>query len=141
MIELKEECFRIIDSFKFDYPELAERAEYCYPSGLSEITFIMDNKDRIAYDAILRKVHSVYIADVYDDCYGESEEECKRAFSEKLKRRMMLSGFNNSALADRVWMSPVIISQYVNGKTMPSIYTIRKLAWGLGCSISELMDF
>lgn len=141
MIKLKEECFNMIDEFEREYPRLADEVEYCYPSGLNEITFILYNGDKIAYDALMQKTRSVYEAEIYEDCYAESEEECKREFGRKLKRRMMYSGYDVTGLADKLQVSTGTISNYRNGVATPNLYMLRRLAWALECSVTELIDF
>lgn len=60
-------------------------------------------------------------------------------FSKKLKTLRELADMSQRELADRLGLSTVMISQYENGKKMPSRETLTKIATVFGTSVSDLL--
>lgn len=141
MKNFNDDCLRIIEEFERWYPELYADADYCYPSGKDEITVVMNDSEKIVYNSLFRNYRSIYNPDICDEYYGESEEECRIAFGNRLKHIMNMNAYTNTRLADETYISPVTISHYVNGRAMPTLYNIRRLAWALKVSVNELLDF
>jgi DNA-binding Xre family transcriptional regulator len=131
----------MIDDFEKTYPDLAEKSTGCHPGGRNEMIFILSNGDEIAYDSIFKTIRTVYNPKTQYDEYDESEDACKEEFCVRLNRLMALNGFNNIRLSDKTGISTNMISQYVTGQAIPKLHIIRKIAWALGCSVGELIDF
>ena len=55
-----------------------------------------------------------------------------------IKKKRERIGKTQQQLADEVGVSIVMISQYENGRYMPSAEKLPKLAKALGCTIDEL---
>ena len=139
-MEFKNICQPIIDDFEFHHPNLAKRVVYAYPSGQEEMTFKLDDGSKIAFDRISQSIKTVYSPDTYNKPYEVTEDECRMEFALNLKRRMMLCGMSNEDLSELSDISRVSISKYVNGRSLPNIYNLRKLARALKCSVRELTD-
>ncbi len=60
-------------------------------------------------------------------------------FGKKLKNLRELAGMSQVELAGTIGISSVMISQYENGKKMPSRETVKKIAETFGISSSDLI--
>ncbi|MDD4391103.1 MAG: helix-turn-helix domain-containing protein [Eubacteriales bacterium] len=60
-------------------------------------------------------------------------------FAIKLKELRTLAGISQEKLAEKIGVSGVMISQYENGKKMPSRETIKKIAAFFGVSSSDMI--
>lgn len=63
-----------------------------------------------------------------------------RSFSSKLDTLMRSKYISNSELGSRTGVSRQAINKYRSGKTMPSAYTIVRLALGIGCTTDALLN-
>lgn len=64
------------------------------------------------------------------------EEVFERCFRYLLRRAMR--GVSEMELSDRTGISVVTLSQYRNGKTLPTLKNLRKLADALDCTPNDL---
>ncbi len=60
-------------------------------------------------------------------------------FSENLDRFMRSKKISNSELESRIGISRQAINRYRKGVSMPSAYTIVRLALGIGCTTDALL--
>jgi transcriptional regulator with XRE-family HTH domain len=67
------------------------------------------------------------------------KDERKRVFAQNLHRLRMQKGWSQSELARRSDIPRDMISNYANGKNIPTIDNLAKLAQALGVSESALM--
>lgn len=67
------------------------------------------------------------------------DEEMLTAFQIRLRQLMATKGFNQIRLADETGISKILINKYINGKTVPSILNLMKIARALGCTLDELL--
>lgn len=70
-----------------------------------------------------------------------SENEWLDIFSQNLEDIMEEKGYTQQNLADDTGLSKASISNYVNGKQMPTIKAIISMAYVLDLSIDEFIDF
>lgn len=59
---------------------------------------------------------------------------------QKIKELRKKQGMSQKDLADKLGITPVLISQYENGKRNPKLETLQKIADALEVDISELSD-
>ena len=59
--------------------------------------------------------------------------------AQSIKKSREEQGLTQKALADKMGVTPVLISQYENGKRNPKIETLRKIADALGMSVTDLV--
>ena len=65
----------------------------------------------------------------------------KKEFSNRLRRIMHVKGFTNNDISDASGLSTATITEYLNGRRIPSAYNLKKLAVALGTTIENLIDF
>lgn len=70
-----------------------------------------------------------------------SENEWLDIFSQNLEDIMEEKGYTQQNLADDAGLSKASISNYVNGKRMPTIKAIINMAYVLDLDVSEFIDF
>lgn len=122
----------IVKEFEMYYPHFAREVEGYY-DGMDPFEMIVKLKDGrfISYDIRDKFVRFLASDDTCD------EEVCKKEFGIRLRRRMMHMGFTQNTLSEVTGIPQPNISDYINGKTTPSFYTIVKLARVLECSIDD----
>lgn len=69
------------------------------------------------------------------------DKEWFAEFTRKLKKKLSFRFLTQKELAEGIGVSDVTISRYINGKRYPDIYTLRKIAKYLRCSVSEISEF
>ena len=132
----------VYEDFKRDFPSTASKSVGYYLSGQYEITVDLLDGGRITYNSITRSIRAIVrVADANAEDAFPTEENWKREFSTKLTKKMKEVGMTGRTLSELTGISSIMISKYMNGKSVPSPYTIVKIARVLGCSISELVDF
>jgi len=132
----------VYDDFVNNYPNLAREIVDWYQSGQLEIVIKLRNDERLAYDFTNHTYR--YLKKFKESEYGLpdfSEEEWSRGFASKLRKKMRVKGMSGKELAARSGISESRISQYLNGKTVPSAVAVARLALALECSVSELSWF
>lgn len=107
----------------------------CKQHGKLELKMRLTNGNIIFYDFISKQYELI--------CESGSltEEAYKRAFSNRLYRMMRKKGYIQDDLAHLTGLSKARISYYINGKIIPNMYVVSKLAKALGCTVNELTDF
>ena len=129
----------LYEEFEDRNPYLAEKVKYWYPSGHNEITIKLEDGRYKTFDFFTKTAR-----DLHDPRYNEdlpNEDDYRIDFSSRLINTMRRHGVTREALAERTDISSVMIGKYVNGHSTPSIYTLARLAKGIGCSINELINF
>lgn len=127
---IEENMYR---NFGLDYPRLASNAISYEPFDEFQIIINLKNGERILYDDLDSSIE--YIEK------ETSEDIWKRRFAKVMNRRIRLSGMDRDKLSEKTGISKCMISRYSNGKSMPSIYTVSKIADVLGCSINDFLRF
>lgn len=126
----------ILSEFEFEYPELAKKVIDSYPSGQMELTVKLDDGNKLAYDYLMKTVRTIY--NPKDESDYMPEDIYRKSFAAKLYNKMRVNGISQEELADMVGVSRVSMSSYMNGRSMPNIYILNKLAKALKCTITEL---
>ena len=128
----------ILNSFKKSFPTMIDKIVEWYPSGRCEITLVFADGSKILYSETtpntlfnLKKQNHAHI----------SEEEWRRRFAERLFKKLREHGLTQQDLSLMVDISQNAISKYMNARITPNVYTIRRIADALNCSVSELIDF
>lgn len=126
---------RIIDQFEKYYPNLYERTVDWWASGRTTITVRLDDDTTFEYDPMDDSIRQVFM-----DWTDADDMTVRKAFGNNLQKLLPYSGMNKSDLADKVGVSRVMMSQYINGKSVPNIIIARKIAKALKCRIDDLFD-
>lgn len=140
MINTKEELQMIFDEFCHLNPGMANEVVDWYPSGHFEITIKLESGLKMFYNYTTKAVQK--IKDDYMDYSNTNyctEQKFIDAFSWQLFSRIRASGLTNAEVADKAGITPALLSRYITGKTIPTGYTVYKLAAVLGCTPSELL--
>lgn len=69
-----------------------------------------------------------------------SDEEQRKILASNLQYRIELSGLDQKSIAIDMDINPPTFNQWVNGKAIPSVSTLRRLAKYFDCSLSSLID-
>ncbi len=129
----------VYEAFRQDYSRLAEEVVDWYPSAQMEITVKIQDGKKYAYDFIDRRAYPIYDS-VNEDLTDISEEEWRDMFARNLNKKMRNVTMTQDRLAEKVGISQVTISKYINGLATPSSRNLIKIANALSCSIHELVN-
>ena len=132
---IRDKYERTLKQFEMYYPSLYGRAVDWWASGRMSITVKLDDNNMFEYDPMDNSIRQIYVDDVDTD-----ETIIRKAFGSNIQKMLPFSGMNQQELADKVGISRVMMSNYVRGKSVPSVIIARKIARALGCTVNELFD-
>lgn len=117
------------------FPSIEERILDYYKSGRDELTVQLRGGEVIIYHGPTHGIRSTrtIVADVEEDRW-------RQLFGWNLARRIEERYSNYSVFADKIRVSRVVLSRYINGHNTPSVYVAAKMAEALDCSMTELCD-
>lgn len=69
-----------------------------------------------------------------------SEEEQRNILASNLQHQVHLSGKDQRAICYELNINPPTFNQWVNGKAIPNISTLRRLMKYFNCTMSALID-
>lgn len=75
------------------------------------------------------------------DPYERLERELRSGFPRELARALESRGMSRGVLAYKSGIHVNTINHYINGKTVPDIVKLKRIAHCLGMSAGELIDF
>lgn len=70
-----------------------------------------------------------------------TELEWLNEFGERLKKMLETSGISQKELAKGTGLSEGAISNYINGRRIPSVKALINMSYELDCTLDELMEF
>lgn len=114
------------------YPFLLDDAIMTADIGHSELLIERSDGERYIYDDFEKTFRRVS-----KNSSEVTEEEFRREFGIRLRSVMWRKGLTQEELSERSGVSRTSISNYMRGKNIPSLYTMRKLAKAMGCSIED----
>lgn len=121
-------------NFSFYFDTLVDDViDYYFDETYEELVIKLRDGRVIAYDEYSNTIR--YIAR-RDEVL--TEEEYKKEFCRRLRRRMHVENITQIELSRRTGLSQGLISQYISGKANPTLHNVYKIARALGCSIDEL---
>lgn len=129
----------ILAEFKKYNPYISDKIVDWYPSGQMEITVKLSDGMKIAYDYISKSCH--YIDGDCEIAYELDEDLYIDELARRIRKKLRLRGMSQEDLAAEANISRVSLSRYMNGRAMPSVYIVAKLARALRCSLTDLADF
>ena len=74
----------------------------------------------------------------YDDINEITEEQERKEFIYRLRTFMARNNINQEELAEKIGTTQTMISRYIRGETIPNVFTVRKIAKVLNCSMDDL---
>ena len=126
--------------FKIMFPVYNDKIIGSEYIGDMETIFYMSDNSKVIFDELDKT--AMYIAPRNDRQAELSEEEWRREFSRKLKRKLALKNITNMDLVILTGLSYNSICRYTRGERVPDIFTIKRFAKVLNCEdISELTNF
>lgn len=128
-----------VELFKMMFPVYNDKIIDYMNIGDMETIFYMTDGSKVIFDALDRT--AIYIKPRTDSDAELSEEEWRKEFSRKLKRKLALRNMTQKNLAVQTDISYNSISRYSRGERTPDIFIIKKIAKALNCEAAELMDF
>ena len=126
----------ILESFKNDYICWYNRMVDWYGNGDYEIVVILDDGSKLIYSQSTGTIRFLK-----NERVDISEEDWIKDFSMTLKHKISMSGLTRQDISDITGISKVSISNYMNGKSMPSHYNMLKIAKALNCSVYEFTHY
>lgn len=69
-----------------------------------------------------------------------SDEEQRKILASNLKYQIELSGLDQKTISIDLDINPPTFNQWVNGRAVPSVSTLRRLAKYFDCTLSALID-
>lgn len=138
MDEFKKIWEPVLQAFKDRYPEFAKDIIDWYPIGQMEIAVRNSKGEKRVYNMMnqtLGMFRPPKVSDIFLD-----EDEWVKEFSYRLHKKMRMVGINQDGLSELTGISRVSINKYINGKSIPSVYNLEKIAWALNCPTSELTN-
>ena len=103
----------------------------------SEYIFILNDGKKYLYETIGDIVKQI-------GCFNTdyvNDELWKKEFSRRVKKMAFRKGYYIKDLAVKLGISENTMSRYMNGKTIPNAFMVKKLSEILGCSIDYLTNF
>ena len=127
------------EEFKQYHPYMVERVRSVRPRGEAGIRVTLDDGAQYDFGGAENGVRRVvdYAPDILNDI---TDERCRSSFAYRLTELMAVRGFNQNSLAERSGVSKGAINNYLNKKATPSFTAARRIAYAIGCSVSELID-
>ena len=125
----------LIAKFRLYFPDIATNVKTYLMQSPCDLTVILNNGDYILYDDYDRSIRNIPNPDDIDD------KILKKEFGYALRKTMERKGINQNALSMKADIDQPTISRYVTGKSIPNLYSARKIAKALDCSIDDFIYF
>ncbi len=125
--------YSIIESFKYEFPTIAERAVNYRDLGGYDLLVECEDGTAFVYsdfDKTYRRLPN--------DPFAMTDSERRYEFGTRLRRKMFVKRISQLELSRRTGISNVMLSRYINGKSDPSYITVEKICNALGCDMDEL---
>ncbi len=119
-----------------NHQDIYDQIEDWYTSGNWEITMRLRDGSRWKYDGYEKLLYKI----PRDEDVSTDADEYNREFARRLYRRMRDAGIGTEELSERLGISRVTMSKYINGHTTPNLSMLMKITRILNCTPSDLMD-
>ena len=128
---------RTYDEFRIYFPRIEKEVVKCTPRrDLEELILDMSDGSRYIYDAINNSLgtltHEI-------DRNKMTEVDWYEEFAYVLKRKMYVEGISQKRLSEMTNISQAMISMYVTGRSIPSVYNAVLIAKALKCDVRDLL--
>lgn len=131
----------IVQEYKLWYPTFYERTVDCVITGYHLLLAILDNGNKVEFCSLDNTLRDV--TRTYDVNFNESinEADYRNELGDRIKTLLRDRSLKQDTLAEMVGVSRISMSKYINGRVMPSVLIIRRIARALDCDIRDLIDF
>ena len=127
-----ESLYTMYESFEMYFPILAERVISYHSNERHELIVKMDDGTSAVYDYVDKELRFLP-----SNPNNMTKMEFSKEFGFRLRKKLKRVGITQSELCDIVGISQPQLSEYINGKKVPSFYIIDKIAKALNCSVEE----
>lgn len=125
---------QLLRNFSTYYPHEAERIiAYYYNDQIHELIFILDNDQVGYYDENENLIHYIF-----KDRNNISNDEYKKELGRRLSKLIWYKT-TQVELSRNTGITQHMISHYVTGRSVPSLFNIMKIANALNCSVDTFM--
>lgn len=117
--------------FQTWFPVIASQTVEWYMHSDFDLVAVMSDGSRILYDDFwqtIRKLPKI-----------ETEEQYRIEFGRRLRALMDRKQITQGTLSEMIDIPQSRISEYMNGKHMPSAFVVDKIAKAIGCSKDDIM--
>lgn len=122
----------VLHNFQLYFPSIAKHMTSYRDYGDFEIVVECDDGYTFAYDDLDKTIRMLP-----NDSDTMTEEMWRREFGRRLRKRMVRNGLTQFDLANKIGVSQAMLSNYMTGRSMPSLLIADKLARALNCSIDD----
>lgn len=125
--------------FKLLFPSYADEIIRCKYIGDGETIFYIRDGSKVIFDDLEGSATYIAPRDSNDICL--SEEEWRREFARKLKRKLKLRYMTQKELASLTGISYASLRKYMHAESTPNAYILNKISKVLKCHDAELIYF
>jgi DNA-binding XRE family transcriptional regulator len=125
----------ILEQFRQYYPTLYDRAVDWWSSGRRFIIVRLADGSEFEFNPTDNSLRRLYT----NEC-EEDEEFRRKAFGANLEKMIPLSGLSKGELAEKLGITPAMLTRYLKGTSMPSVVKAQQIASVIGCRIEDLFD-
>lgn len=119
-------------------PYMEEEIESWRPRSDFSIKVITKSGDVYTYNINDKTLSTTRVAPKIED--NINDENCRQSFAYHLKDLMKTKGYNQRTLSEHTGISSAAINGYLRATKTPTLTSLKKIAYVLECSISELID-
>lgn len=123
----------LVEKFTQRYKGLAKHMVNATESFRRELIVDMDDGSRIIYDD-----RSEMFRNAPSDPNKLTIDECKNEFGIRLRNILEEKNVTQKELSEKTDISPILLSQYINGRVSPSFHNVDKIAKALNLDMNEL---
>ena len=128
----------LLRNFKLRYPSSVEEAIDIQQRGPTELVATMVDGSIAIYDD---STESIRIERNTLESDPHTDEEWNHEFSGRLLAAIRSRGWTQKDLAEELGVSQPTIASYLNGRTLPNIRIMSRIAHILRYTVSDLIDF
>ena len=128
-----EDMNQVVKNFELNFPAINENVIERNIVNNSELIITLKDGSIFLYDDTEKSIRALP-----KDKDNLSEDEWRKEFGKRLRKKMNRVGISQNDLALELDITQPQVSCYVNGKVTPSFYIIDKIAKLLKCSIDDL---
>lgn len=133
-------CEMIFEDFKIVYPHyVSDVVKYEWFDNM-ELMIELNDGTKFLYDYMDKSIIFLRSRN-RDQKIERDEDQWRMEFARRLRKKMQHRCMSQTTLSKLTKLSMSSISNYLNGKSLPSIYVTQKIADSLDCQVSDLLHF
>ena len=125
-----------IEDFKHRFPCMFKHVISFDEIDYDKVYIELDDGRTLYYD---RFYNFYWNVKRFNSIYELSEEEWRKGFSDRLRKRLRTKNIKQYDLAKKLGVSEMTVSGYITGKRTPNAYYLELLATILNCDINDLL--